>query len=399
MRSLSRRWHIFLLTLLYGTVYGQLNFNVNKFSGSKTSFGINVVTRGGVTKLTPGNSINGLDVNDLYAYLKKGDVVLENLSGSVIFTQGVFEPKGDLCKLTIISKSDVDFSTTYTNTSNLDLDIKSQGVIWIHGPGIAGNSNQIHLEGKSVYIRETGIVSNSGDIEVCAKDSIFISGSGIRAIHSNIQLDCTDLIVERNGIHNQNGKCRINIGRFGQIGGVGIHAKYFSASGNSLTIGGDGVNVSKWAILNFDGDVKVFEEGIKLTGGALYIKAKNLTIGGDEDRGGSGIQTFGGSVNLDIAQNLLVQARGVFAGNGKVYAVAGQDVVVKFGGITTNNGDIFLESKNGKITLGGMNLNSKIDRKTTGGKLDTSRISNKNLILLTEPVVGGGDITIITKRS
>ncbi|MBK8634196.1 MAG: hypothetical protein IPN72_11835 [Saprospiraceae bacterium] len=378
------------------SLMGQMNLNVNLYSGLKSSFGIKAYHSKGVITLVPIKENNGLDVNDLNAYLKMGDVILKASTGSVLFTAGVFLPNDAMCKLSIRAKESVDFSTTLINTAKIEVDIRTKGNIHIYASGITSNSGNIHLEGKDIYIKETGIRTAGGKIELCASNSILISGSGLDTKNGDVVMECSNLVVEMNGIHASGGKCNIFVKEQGTIGGVGIKSRAFSGTGKSLVLNGDGLAVSTSVNINFSEEVSVLKEGIQMKGWPLYIKAKDLIIGGDEGYGGSGIVTNGGSVNLEVDNNLTVQARGLYTAKGKIYIRVKNDVWVRFGGITTLNESIYLESIKGKITLDGMNLNSRIDQKTNGGKLDTSNINSKKLILLTEPVVGGGDITIVT---
>jgi len=391
-----RGFFILLFFTFQLSLIGQMDLNVNQYSGLKSSFGIKAYHSNGVITVIPVKQHNGLDVNDLYAYLKKGDVILKASSGSVFFTPGVFLPEGALCKLSIRARETVDFSTTLRNTAKIDVDIRTKGNINIYASGITSNSGNIHLEGKDIYIRETGIRTAGGNIEICAANSILISGSGLDTKNGDVVLECNHLMVEMNGIQATEGKCNLYIKEQGIIGGVGIKSRYFSGTGKSLVLNGDGLRVAASVNLNFSEQISVLKEGIQMKGWPLYIKAKDLIIGGDEGYGGSGIVTNGGSVKLEVDNNLIVQARGLYTAKGKIHIRVKNDVWVRFGGITTLNESIYLESLKGKITLDGMNLNSRIDQKTNGGKLDTSNINSKKLILLTEPVVGGGDITIVT---
>ena len=120
-------------------------------------------------------------------------------------------------------------------------------------------------------------------------------------------------------------------------------------------------------------------------------------MGGEKNHEGNGIQTEGGDININQKGDLFVRANGIFSKSGDIKIFSYGQIDIDQGGVSSENGDISVHSKS-TIKLAGFNLNSNNGKKVGEGNLDTSDVLNNTLILVTEPVLGGGDIKIRTSK-
>lgn len=382
------------------TSFAQYDLTVSDYSGLKQTFGINKYVEGNTTYFTPVKRNCGLDIADLSAALKEGDVVLKTTDGDILFVSGLLNPTEVSGKLSLESSGKIIFSFDNNFDKKINLSLKAAGDIDITTASVNTNGGKFESFARNTTIGGGGLNTKGGHVTICSEGFTKIYGSGIRTMNGRLVIDSQSLDMSMDGVDTGRGVCDINTVFHTYIDGRGIRCGNFISSGVDLNVRGDGIDLKKGkAILLQRGNIYLLDGGLKTQGGSLFISGNDLTVGGDEIAGGSGIMTLGGKITGQLKGNVVVRARGIYSGNGSIRLVSRKNIVVRFGGITTSNAPIYIESLEGTIDLGGMNLNTNIGPKVGVGKLDTSTITKGTLLLQTEPVLGGANITIRTHKT
>ena len=428
------------LFLLIQFLYSQ-NINVNDFGGEGSSFFIKSEFENGDHLLILDGKNGGLDINDLNRELSKGKVIIKNPIGGVSFAPGLFKPTYENSTLEIVAKGDVYITVSAATISKINISIDAQGDVRIDGPGINTRGGNFYSSGQKLTIKNSGLKTGNGNVSICHLDTVSISGEGIKSDQNDISIHGNEVMITNFGIESNGGICNITAADDVNISGNGIRANSFISSGENFSVTHDGIRVENEGIsiyhsgkiqiiggmvtdgsgifvknaeeiyishkgLNTNGgDVKIDGysklnikgQGIVTDGGNFTSKGKHLFVGGEDNHEGNGIQTSGGDIIIDQEGDLLVRANGIFSESGDIKIFCKGKIDIDQGGVSTENGDISVHSKS-SIRLAGFNLNTNNGEKVGAGALDTSSILQNTLILVSEPVLGGGDINIMTSK-
>lgn len=261
------------------------------------------------------------------------------------------------------------------STHNLHL---SSDHLVIQGAGIQIDSGQCHLQGSLMNIRSGG----------------FLCNNSYTSIHFAQQL-----IVENNGVRINDSKTNIKGGNSILIKDKGIqlnNSRLISEEVDLVNLSGDGIRSNNGDIVfRKVSEIQIYGGGINSDSGHISIDADKILIGHNRG-GGSGLGSKSGNINLSFGHSIEVTANGVYSNTGTIAIAGDGDILIQSGGVYTSGSNISVQSLYGKIILGGYNLNTAHQSDLKGGKLDTLGINSSRLQLITEPVLGGGDITIRT---
>ncbi len=430
---------VLILGLLFINPLLAQNLIVNDFGGKGRSFFVESRFVDGLHTICPMKLNAGIDVADLDNALEQNTVILENEKGDISFALGLFKPSHSNSILIIKAKNNVNLSVSSESVSLINFEIWAGGDVRITGPGLKTNGGFFKSTGQKITISNSGIKTGGGEIIMCYTDSISINGEGINTSGGNMTVDGGNIKISNDGVNLDNGSCVFTCTDDINITGNGITAENISSSGENISVESQGIRVENDVIFHHVGDVEISGEGIKSNGGRIYsygakdmrvfnmglrteggevfldhfgdyiisgegietsggnfiLKGNGAFVGVFNNQGGSGIQTKNGSIEMVLIDKLLVSGNGIFSGEGDISIICKGIIDVDQGGISSHNGDIYVESSS-IITLDGFNLNSNNGVKIGQGKLDTSQLISDSIVFLTEPVVGGGNVTIKT---
>jgi len=431
----------FIIELLFITPIIAQNLVVNDFGGKDKSFFVQSSFVDDVHTISPTNKNGAVDIEDLNNALEKNRVILENSNGDIHFALGLFQPSHSNSSLVLKAKNNVHISFNVESTALIDIEIWAGGDVLITGPGVNTNGGVFKSNGQKIRISNSGLKTKGGELIICHLDSIIIEGEGINTSGGDMSLDGSFLDISNDGVHLNNGTGTITCTDDIRIMGNGINARNVSSSGRNFMVNSQGMRVIDHIILhhkgnivisgggirtnggNFQsygakdidvlnmglktaggnvlidhtGNITISGEGIETDGGDLMLKGNAALIGVVNNQGSSGIQTQNGEIEMILFAKVIVRGNGIYSGEGDISILCDGDIDVAQGGISSNNGDIYVESKS-IIKLDGFNLNSNNGVKIGQGKLDTSKVLPNSILFLTEPVVGGGDVTIKTSQ-
>ena len=346
--------------------------------------------------ITPVSLRSGLDFQDLETLLETNLVLLKASEGSINFINGVFNPSCKAGRLILEADKDVYISSNPNSVCSLNIEVVARNDVYISGSGLNTKGGNFKCLADKIFIKEAGLKTGSGEVELCAFSLVEVTGSGLNTNGGDLSTEGRMLRVNMDGIQIGYGNIHLNMQDRCDISGRGISCKAASISSSDFILSGDGLLAQQDVSLSCSGEIAVLKGGIQINGGNFYCRGQSITIGGDTSAGGSGILTNGGNVHIKTEKDILIRARGIYSGTGDIVIFSIDDIYVSRGGVTTTNGNISVTSARGIIVLDGMNLNTNIGPKIGEGRLDTSNIIPDRLILHTEPVLGGGNITITT---
>ncbi len=305
---------------------------------------------------------------------------------------GIINENTDL----IIEASYVKLKESGITSTNL-VDISNGRDIHIEGNGI--NTRKLHISSQSLHIQETGIRIKNGQSNINAK-SININGNGINSIQSYLSISNFDtLSIKGSGITANESQFVIKNGIVTNLNDNGIIATKTEVTLSEieyLEINDSGILLNKSPLtISLIGSLDINGEGIYSDTEPLNFSADVVNVA-TKPTGGSGIRTKHADININFGKQITVSSNGISSLNGSITLDGTGDVSVKYGGIFTTDSNILVRSKKGHITLGGYNLNTAHNTNSKVGVLDTFKIDQSRLTLLTEPAVGAGNVAIKT---
>lgn len=324
-----------------------------------------------------------------------GDITLCHLDSVKVTGNGIVASTGNL----ILDGQEIWIQDNGIMLQNGDCVITSTSDVLIEGNGIVAKS--FASSGRNLKINDSKIEIMGGYTNLSHTGLFHISGKGIYTHSGN--LDCKidgDFNMKNGGLSSEGGSINIRCTKGLEIFGEGVRTSggdLLINAGKDLLIQNGGIVSGGGDItLNCHGYIKVYGEGIDSGGGNLYCHANKILVGDPNTKNGSGIRSKNGNIDMELSSNLVVLANGISSGKGNIKIISKGTINVSQGGISTDNGDIYVHAILGKIYLDGFNLNSNNGKKTGHGVLDTLGVRPGSVFCSTEPVLGGGDITIKT---